>query len=220
VQGWESKMAKREDYYQIADELRAIANLGLRYTEQGYDKERFKQVLELSARLLSVVDHSPLEEIKSQYRDNLAHLSPVVTVESVVLRDEKILLIQRSDDHLWAVPGGLAEVGETTAQAAERELWEEAGIHGKVEKLLGLYDSRYWPTRTRMQLAIMQFLIQSDEIPLLHDKKEAQSAFAEALDVRFFDESDLPPLSFGHEKRIGMAFKIFRGELNFPYFDR
>lgn len=162
-------MSTQDDFYQIADELRAIASGGIRYTDHGYDRERYEQILKASARLVAAVERAAAieqaaadgqpsaDEIYNQYRDNLAHLSPLLCVEAVVLREGKILLIQRRDDHLWALPGGLSEVGKSAAQACERELWEEAGLHGQASQLLGLFNSRLWPSRTRMQLCIAMF---------------------------------------------------------------
>ena len=211
----------REDLYPIADELRAIASAGLRYTDNGYDRERYEQVLKLSAHLVSTIEKSPFEEVYTKYTDNLAHLSPVLCVEAAVFRDDKILLIQRRDDQLWALPGGLAEVGETFGQAAERELWEEAGVRAKVVQLLGIYDSRLWPAKTRMQLCIAQFLLHTGDIPAIHPiMEDSSSPLSETLDAGFFDEHHLPELHIGHDLRIPMAFKLFRGEIQAPFFDR
>jgi ADP-ribose pyrophosphatase YjhB (NUDIX family) len=213
-------MSNMDDLYQIADELRAIASVGLRYTEQGYDKERYEQVLKASARLVAALEHTSFAEIYSQYTGNLAHISPVTCVEAVVVREGKLLLIQRRDDQHWALPGGLAEVGESLAEAAQRELWEEAGVHGQVLQLLGVFDSRLWPVRSRMQLCIAMFLFESADLPAMHAAAgEGASALAEVLDVGFFAEDSLPPLSTGHELRIPMAFKLLRAEIPTPYFD-
>ena len=133
-----------EELYQIADELRAIANAGLRWSENGYDKERYERVLKASARMLAATENGSEDEIYTQYTGNLAHLSPVLCVEAALFREGKILLIQRSDDRTWAMPGGLLEIGKSPAQGIERELWEEAGLRGKAVRLLALYDSRFW----------------------------------------------------------------------------
>lgn len=211
----------KEELYQIADELRAIANAGYRWTGTGYDKERYEKVLKASARMLAVLDGGSEDEIYHQYTDNLAHLSPVLTVEAAVFRDNKILLIQRSDDRTWCQPGGLLEVGESPARGAERELWEEAGLRGKAVQLLALYDSRFWPTRSRMQLCIAQFLVEADGDPVLHTAAgEDLSSLTETLDEGFFSEADLPELHIGHDRRVPMAFRLFRGETGAPYFDR
>jgi ADP-ribose pyrophosphatase YjhB (NUDIX family) len=211
----------KSELFQIADELRAMASIGLRYTKDGYDQERYQQLLRASARLVAAIDSHSFDEVFSQYSDNLAHLSPILCVEAAVFREGKILLIQRRDDQTWAMPGGLAEIGESLARAAERELWEEAGVQGRAEQLLGIYDTRYWPARSRMQLCIAQFLLQTDDLPFLHTGLEhGASPLAESLDTGFFAEDQLPELHIGFDRRIPMAFKLWRGEIQPPFFDR
>src|SRR5512136_372969 len=121
-------MTTTEELYQIADELRAVAAMGLQFATNGYEKERYERVMKASAHLIAVIEHHSLDDTYARFRDNLFHLSPLVGVEVAVFRDEKLLLVQRRDDELWALPGGLVEVGETLAQAATRELWEEANV--------------------------------------------------------------------------------------------
>jgi len=218
---WRCAITTQEKLYQIADELRAVASAGLRFSEYGYDHERYEQILKASARMVAALGGATFDSVYTQYTDNLAHLSPLMGVEAVVYRAGRVLLIQRQDDRLWAAPGGLAEVGESLAQAAERELWEEAGLHGKSVRLLGIYDSRIWPVKTRMQLYSAQFLVESDEEPALHATGgSGPSPMAEALNVGFFAEDELPELSFGHLQRLLMGFKLLRNEVPSPYFDR
>ena len=210
----------REELYLIADELRAIANAGLHWGENGYDKERYERVLKASARLVAALENGSTDDIHAQYTGDLSHISPVLCVEAALFRDNKILLIQRSDDRTWAMPGGLLEVGESPAQGAERELWEEAGLRGKAVRLLALYDSRFWPARTRIQLCMAQFLMQADGDPCLHiGLDEARSSLAEALDVGFFAEDRLPEMHVGHVRRVPMAFRLSRQEAGASFFD-
>ena len=54
------------------------------------------------------------------------------------------MLIRRHDDGLWAIPGGLVDVGESWAQAAERELWEETRIPRRVISSLQRSKNMYF----------------------------------------------------------------------------
>ncbi len=213
-------MDNREALYLIADELRALASMGLHFNEHGYDHERYEHILRASARMVAVLDGTSFEEVYAQYTGNPAHFSPLMAVEALVFRAGNVLLIQRRDDQLWAVPGGLVEVGESPAQAAERELWEEAGLRGKAVRLLGIYDSRNWPGRSRFQIFTTQFLVESEDQPALHTLEgNTPSPLSEALAVDFYSENELPPLSPGHDKRLAMAFRLMRGDVLAPHFD-
>ncbi|ETK33383.1 NUDIX domain-containing protein [Microbispora sp. ATCC PTA-5024] len=55
-----------------------------------------------------------------------------------------ILMIRRSDNDNWAVPGGAIDLGESLPQAAIRETLEETGITCEITGLIGTYtDPRH-----------------------------------------------------------------------------
>ena len=69
---------------------------------------------------------------KREYPDR-----PYVGVGVIVFRDQEVLLVKRSKEPnkgQWSIPGGKQMIGETTAEAAQRELLEETGV--KVDQLL------------------------------------------------------------------------------------
>lgn len=66
-------------------------------------------------------------------------LVPAVTVY-VTNADGDVLLIERSDNGLWAMPGGQVDLGESVAQTAEREVREETGYEVCVRSLAGIYS--------------------------------------------------------------------------------
>ena len=51
----------------------------------------------------------------------------------------EVLLIRRSDNDNWAVPGGAIDLGEAVGQAAVRETREETGIDCEITGLVGIY---------------------------------------------------------------------------------
>jgi 8-oxo-dGTP pyrophosphatase MutT (NUDIX family) len=71
--------------------------------------------------------------------------SLVPSVNVVVTNDDgQILLIKRSDNDNWAIPGGAIDLGESMVQAAVRETLEETGVTCEVTGLVGIYtDPRH-----------------------------------------------------------------------------
>ena len=66
--------------------------------------------------------------------------SIVPSVNVVVTNDQgEILLIRRTDNENWAVPGGAIDLGESLTQAAVRETKEETGIDCEITGLVGIY---------------------------------------------------------------------------------
>jgi 8-oxo-dGTP pyrophosphatase MutT (NUDIX family) len=81
---------------------------------------------------------------KTDYLDDPAApaANSLVVAVSVIVRDEegRVLLIQRSDNSLWALPGGAQDLGETTMQAAVREVAEETGLQVEIRGISGIYS--------------------------------------------------------------------------------
>lgn len=66
--------------------------------------------------------------------------SLVPSVNVVVTNsDGDVLLIRRSDNQNWAVPGGAIDLGESMVQAAVRETLEETGVECEITGLVGIY---------------------------------------------------------------------------------
>jgi len=203
-------MDSHGDLYGIADELRANANLGLAYCTNDYDRERYERILAASARIVASLDGRSVDEVTAVYRDNLGHLSPLSGADAAVFRGDKILLIQRADNRLWAMPGGGADVGETIAETAVRELWEEAGLRGTAARLLGIWDSRVVGSLVKAHLYHHCFEVEvADPEPNIGP---------EALAAGFFGEGELPTLTPGHDVMIPAVFRLHR-ETDAAWFD-
>lgn len=198
---------------QIADELRAVAAFGLNFARSGsHDEERWQHVLAASARLAALAGEAQsTEELLAHYRANHFDIGPLASGEAVVLRDGKLLLIRRADDGLWALPGGITDPGETLAQSARRELWEEAGVDGQVAQLLGIFDSRLWHSEKKIHFYHAVFLIEAADLEPRPSPEVSAAAY--------FGEEELPPLSPGHHLRAPFVFRQLRGEAPIPYFD-
>ncbi len=68
--------------------------------------------------------------------------SVVPSANVIVVNDHgEILMIRRTDNDNWAVPGGGMDLGESITDAAVRETYEETGITCKVTGLVGIYTN-------------------------------------------------------------------------------
>jgi ADP-ribose pyrophosphatase YjhB (NUDIX family) len=67
----------------------------------------------------------------------------IVVATTVFVQDEsgRVLLIRRTDNGLWALPGGAQDFGEYVAEAAVRETIEEAGVTVEVNDVVGIYTN-------------------------------------------------------------------------------
>lgn len=126
-------------------------------------------------------------------------MKPSITVDGVLMRDKKILLIKRKNEPFkgkWALPGGFVEYGEKVEDAVIREFREEVGIEAKIKKLLGVYSD---PSRDPRGHTI--------SIVFILDAKGTPKAGDDAIDAKFFDIDKLPPLAFDHDKIIEDAVR-------------
>lgn len=57
-----------------------------------------------------------------------------------IIQDNKILLTKREDFEVWCLPGGQSEAGESLAQTAIREAYEETGYRVAITRLVGVYS--------------------------------------------------------------------------------
>jgi len=68
--------------------------------------------------------------------------SVVPSVTAVVTDDQgRILMVHKTDNNLWALPGGGMDLGESIADAAVRETKEETGVDIEVTGLVGVYTN-------------------------------------------------------------------------------
>ncbi len=196
----------------IADELRAVAAFGLNFARAGsHDEERWERVLAASAELAALVEGGSADDLLAHYHGNHFDIGPMASGEAAVVRDGKLLLVRRTDDGLWALPGGITDPGETLAETARRELREEAGIDGRVAQLLGVFDSRLWHSEKRIHFYHAVFLIDAG-----HSEPQPSPEVSAAA---YFGETELPPLSPGHHLRAPFVFRQLRGDTPIPYFD-
>jgi hydrolase of X-linked nucleoside diphosphate len=93
-----------------ADKLRDLSATGLHYAKDPYDKTRYEVIQDLAMEMLSFATERPLETFMPLKSTVFSRMSPIVAGAAAVINTEgNILLMQRSENHLWAMPGGQME---------------------------------------------------------------------------------------------------------------
>lgn len=200
-----------------ADQLRSIAALGLRYTQDVYNQERYRSIQQIAQAMLALATDTTVTTLAPLLAPVLTHPTPFAVGDAAIIDAQgRLLLIQRADNHLWALPGGGFEIGETPAEGAVREALEESGVHCQPVALVGVFDSRFCGTPSRHHLYQFTFLCKPLDIPAI----EPPSHGHEVVDKGWFGEHELPAnIDPGHVTRIPIVFRFWRGEIP-TYFDQ
>ena len=117
--------------------------------------------------------------------------SPKLTADGAIIKDGKILLIERKNEPFkgkWALPGGFVEYGEKVEDAVVREVNEETGLDTKIIDIVGVYSDPSRDPREHIVTVVYLLEILDGEIKGSDD----------AADAKFFDLNDLPKLAFDH----------------------
>jgi len=119
---------------------------------------------------------------------------PMLTVDVIVERDGRILLIKRLNPPFqgrWAIPGGFVEYGERVEDAAHREMMEETRLRIAITGLLGVYSEPGRDPRGHVVSVCYTATAEGDE-----------EGGSDAAEARFFkpEEIDFDNLAFDHDK--------------------
>lgn len=170
-----------------ARRLQAIAQNGLHFSRDPYDRVRFEQVREICAEMLTE-DSAPAVLVEALAIET-GYSTPKVDTRSVVVRDGRVLLVREATDGLWTLPGGWADPGESPSQNAEREVREEAGLEVRASRLLAVYDRKLRGEETHFFFHVYKLFFHCEILGGELTPSE------ETPEVAFFDPTGLPPLS-------------------------
>jgi ADP-ribose pyrophosphatase YjhB (NUDIX family) len=186
------------------ERLAAVAQTGLTFTPGVFDRERYAEVRRIAAEM-AAFEEGDVERIEALFAGATGYATPKLITRVAVFRDQQVLMVQEAADGGWTLPGGWVDVGEAPAGAAEREVREESGYLVRAVKLAGVYDKlrRPYPV-TPFHAYLLYFICE------LEGGEPAPSL--ETLDVGWFDEDRLPPLSPGRvtEAEIRRMFEHHR----------
>jgi ADP-ribose pyrophosphatase YjhB (NUDIX family) len=128
-----------------ARKVRAIAQNGLAFTQDPFDKERYTQLTELVASILSAELDIPVARAKGFWEGEEGYATPKVDVRGGIFEDGRVLLVRERSDGRWTLPGGWVDINDSPSGAVVREILEESGYHARAVKLAALVDKLRHP---------------------------------------------------------------------------
>jgi ADP-ribose pyrophosphatase YjhB (NUDIX family) len=173
-----------------ARKVQAIAQTGLAFTRDPFDRERYTQLIELVADLLSRELEIPLGAARELWAGEHGYATPKVDVRGGVFRDDRVLLVRERADGRWTLPGGWVDVNDAPSEAVAREILEESGYRARAVKLAALIDKNRHPHPPGVHHIYKLFFVCE-----LEGGEAATSSETDA--VEFFPVRALPSLSQG-----------------------
>ncbi len=166
-----------------------MAQTGLAYAADPYDRDRYERLREIAAEIIAA--HSELEAtpVRDLFTRDTGHATPKVDVRGAIFRDNTVLLVRERSDGNWTLPGGWADPGESPSAAVVREITEESGLETRATRLLACWDRDAQGHPPAAFYAYKLFfaceVIREGELP---DNRETSEA-------AYFPVDALPPLS-------------------------
>ena len=201
-------------WLQWAVELQSLAQAGLTYGKDVYDKERYTRIREISAEIMSQLSDIPVEKMKGLFCNESGYQTPKVDTRAAIFRDGKILLVHENNG-TWSLPGGWCDVDQSVASNVIKESKEETGLDVSADRLIAVQDWRLHNVRNYAYGVVKIFVL----------CKVIGGSFAENLETtefEYFGQDDLPEnlaVEEVTEEQIKMCFDAYHKEDWITQFD-
>lgn len=185
-------------------ELQSLAQAGLAYGKDAYDKERYERIREISAEMMSHIADIPLEKVKGLFCNEIGYQTPKIDTRAAIFKDDKILLVQEKDG-TWSLPGGWCDVTVSVAENTIKEVKEEAGLDVIVKSVIAIQD------REKHNLPIYAYRV--CKIFMLCSAVGGNfEPNIETIGFAYFAEDEIPQLATekNNEEQIKMCFASYR----------
>ena len=186
----------------VGRELKAIAQIGLTFSEDAFDRQRYARIQELSATLIAAGSDGDAAKLLDLFRLDLGYATPKVDVRGAAFRDGQVLMVREVSDGRWTLPGGWADVNQTAAECVIREISEESGFEARALKLAAVHDYQKRNRLRHIDSIYKMFFI----CELVGGSARPSD---ETSDVGFFSRGELPSLSAGRTtaEQIELMFR-------------
>ena len=201
---WKRNYYKKNPWLKWAVDIQSIAQNGLAYVRDVYDKERYEQLREIAADMLSYKTGISQETVKGLFCNETGYQTPKLDSRAAVFRDDKILLVHEKNG-TWSLPGGWVDVLESVASNTVKEVREEAGLLVTPERVIAVQD------RNQHNLPVYAYGV-CKVFLLCREEGGSFQENIETTEIGYFSEDHLPQLAEEkcNEEQIRMCFAAYR----------
>ena len=197
----EDKWMNNKLWIDWAIELQSLAQAGLTYGKDVYDKERYERIREISAEMMANISDLPIDKVKGLFCNEVGYQTPKIDTRAAIFQDNKILLVHENNG-TWSLPGGWCDVNVSVAENAVKEVKEEAGLDVVADRIIAVQDWRKHNV-TNYAYGVCKIFVACSVIG---------GAFVENIETteyRYFAEDELPTLATEKNsvEQIKMCFK-------------
>ncbi len=173
-----------DKWIDFAIRLQSIAQAGLQYGKDKYDKERYEEIRSIAAEMISVKTDIPVERVYDLFCNETGYQTPKVDTRAAVFVDGKILLVHENNG-TWSLPGGWCDVDQSVASNTEKEVKEESGLTVKSERLIAVQDWRKHNV-TNYAYGVIKIFVQCKYVCGEFEKN------IETTEIGFFGKDEIP----------------------------
>ena len=196
-----------EKWLKWAIEIQSLSQIGLTYTKDVYDRERYQRLREISAEMLAKKTEVSIEKVKDLFCHETGYQTPKLDTRAAIFRNNKILLVHENNG-TWSLTGGWCDVLESVKSNTEKEVREETGLNVKAVKIISIQD-RNKHNKPVYAYGVCKIFVLCEVI---------NGNFVENIEtteIRYFSLQDLPH-NLAEEKtnkeQIEMCFKAYLNE--------
>ena len=195
-----------EKWLELIIEIQSLAQNGLAYTNNVYDKERFGRLRDISAEMLSMKSDLSLEKVKDLFCSEKGYQTPKLDTRAVIFKDDKILLVKENNG-TWSLPGGWVDVLESVASNTVKEAKEETGLDVVPKRIIAIQD-RNKHNKPIYAYGICKIFVLCEVIGGKFKKN------IETIEINYFSLDELPLLAEAktNKEQIEMCFKAVNDE--------
>lgn len=130
-----------DKWIDYAIRIQSIAQAGLQYGRDPYDKERYEELRRISAEMIADKTDIPVGKVYDLFCNETGYQTPKVDTRAAVFVDGRILLVHENNG-TWSLPGGWCDVDQSVASNMVKEVQEETGCIVVPERIIAIQDWR------------------------------------------------------------------------------